>query len=227
MDEEKKQWGDHEESLFAAHRHMVHGAVAAYTFQNSTYHDDLYSYGLYGLWRAVDEYRPDKGMSFKTWAGKKIRWAMKDGLRDLDTISRTNRDEVKSMALMFNVLAQKHQELPTWKQLRDSGVNVDQAVQAARFANQGEPDLDFWLNEKSGPGPDHEVINHDIELRMAKYIAALPEQMSILIELRYYEQLTMSEIGEVLGVSESRVSQIHSSALQRLRNMIGTEFRDY
>ena len=87
--------------------------------------------------------------------------------------------------------------------------------------------MDCWLNERTAPGPATLVLAHYTEPRMAKYIAALPSQMSIVIELMYYGEYSQVEVGEILGVGGSRISQIHSGAIKRLRTMIGDEFRDY
>ena len=227
MDEEKKQWGDHELSTFFAHKYLAREMINHFPTMHRNYHDDLQSYALAGLWRAIDEFRESLGIPFVTWARMKIRWAIKDGLRELDLLSRTSREELKNFTKVANELSQTLGTQPSWKQLREHGVDVDKAVRASQFANQDEPELAYWLNERTAPGPDTIVLAHDTETRMAKYIAALPSQMSIVIELMYYGEYSQVEVGEILGVGGSRISQIHSGAIKRLRTMIGDEFRDY
>jgi len=162
--------------------------------------------------------------SFYSWAKWKIKWAIKDGLRELDLISRNSRDSLKQLTLTTNELAQKIQAQPSWTQLKEHGVDVAHAVRAGQFAHQSAPEFDSWMDEQTVPGPEVVVIAHDIEHRLGRYISRLPEQMKIVIELMYYGEYSQKEVSEVLGVSDSRICQIHRTALRLLKDMIGNEF---
>jgi len=221
---ECKIWGERELSIFYAHRHLVHEAAAHYPNVYRDHTDEVYSFGFYGLWRAIEEYDDSKGASFYSWAKWKIKWAIKDGLRELDLISRNSRDSLKKLTLVSNELAQKFGASPTWTQLAEHGVDVAGAVRAAQFAHQSEPEFSYWLDKQTVTGPEVVVIAHDVELRMGKFIARLPEQMKIVIELMYYGEYSQKEVSEVLGVSDSRICQIHKQALRLLKDMIGDEF---
>ena len=98
MDEEKKQWGDNELSTFFAHKYLVREMINHFPTMHRNYHDDLQSYALAGLWRAIEEFKEGLGIPFVTWARMKIRWAIKDGLRELDLLSRTSREDATARA---------------------------------------------------------------------------------------------------------------------------------
>lgn len=219
------EWGDRELGLFHASKYLVHQVLAGYSHrQHRDLYDDMHSYGLIGLWHAIDSYE-DGGGSFRIWAKSKIAWAIKDGLRELDLITRNNRTHIKHLTEAHNDLSQRLGSSPTWEQLRDHGVAVEKAVRAAWFAKQDEPIYDDWLNEFTTPGPESILIQHDEEQRMGRHISRLPTQMSVIVELMYYGEYEQQEVGEILGVSASRISQIHKAAMKRLRTMVGDEFR--
>ena len=141
-------------------------------------------------------------------------------------ISRDNRERIKQLTKIHNELAQKLGADPTWVQLRESGADVTRAVQASWFANQDLPPLDHWLDDFTIPGPETIVLERDIETRMTQHIARLPARLSVVIELLYYSEYSQTEVGEILGVSGSRISQLHKQAVRLLRDAVKDEFVD-
>lgn len=217
------EWGEHELSLFYSHLYLVRDINHRYLRVAHSYVDDINSYARIGLWQAIATFHNGRG-SFTQWARKKIHWAVQDGLRELDYISRNARTPIKEMVDATNVLAQELGTQPTYTQLREYGVDLDSAVRAAQFSNQREPDTGEWLDKYTSPGVDEEVIAHDLEMRLSEHIQALPAQLSVIIELIYYGQYNMVEVGEILGLHGSRISQLHKEAIGRLRERVTREF---
>lgn len=225
-DDDTGGWGEREVGLFYAHKHLVREALAHYPRQDRDLYHDMYSYALIGLWHAIDGFNSGMGASFQSWARLKIKYAIQDGLRELDLISRDNRERIKQLTKIHNELAQKLGADPTWAQLRESGADVTRAVQASWFANQDLPPLDHWLDDFTVPGPETIVLERDIETRMTQHIARLPARLSVVIELLYYSEYSQTEVGEILGVSGSRISQLHKQAVRLLRDAVKDEFVD-
>lgn len=229
-DGEKKPWGDRELLLFRSHQWLVREVLTHYRYlaQLRDLYDDLRSYALIGLWHAIDNYREgDSG--FINWARLKIHYAVKDGLRELDYLTRNSRDHIKHLATVNNELAQKTGSFPSFQVLREHGVDTDKAVKAAWFAKQEQPEgatWGKWVEQNASPGADHEVIAHDVELRMGRHISRLPPKLSVVIELIYYCGYTQTEAGEILGLSGSRISQLHTQSVRLLRDMVEDEFLD-
>ncbi len=217
-------WGDRELALFHASKYLVHQVLATYPHRHQRdLYQDMYSHGLIGLWHAIDTY--DNRGSFRTWAKSKIAWAIQDGLRELDLISRASRDHIKQLTEVNNELSQELGATPTWAQLRARGVNTEKAVWAAQFAKQDEPPFfDDWLDVHTTPSPEDILIDRDTEQRMGQLIAKLPSQMSVIVELIYYGEYEQQEVGEILGLSASRICQIHRQAMHRLRRLAADEF---
>jgi RNA polymerase sigma factor for flagellar operon FliA len=217
-----EKWGEDELLLFKSHQWVVREALSHYPTQLHDYYDDLRSHALIGLWHAIESY--DGNNNFISWAKMKVHYAIKDGLRELDYITRANRDHIKRMSAATNELAQKIGATPSFKMLREHGVDTDRAVKAAWFSNQEQPTSGEWLEKNTIPGADHDVIAHDVELRLSEHITQLPAHLSVVIELIYYGDYNQVEAGEILGMSGSRVSQLHKAAIASLRQTVTDEF---
>ncbi|MCB0873920.1 MAG: FliA/WhiG family RNA polymerase sigma factor [Thermoleophilia bacterium] len=195
---------------------------------------DLISYGLMGLIGAVDRFDPERRVKFETYAVARIKGAIIDELRSLDWVPRSVRARARQIEQKAAELEHKLQRVPSDEELAEAlGMNQDE-FQAAitQIANSSIVALDEMWNVNSGGEPlalidtigdgrlsDPAALMDITEMRdtLADAIARLPEREKIVIALYYYDQLTLREIGEVLGVTESRVSQLHTKAILRLK----------
>ncbi|MFN8111439.1 MAG: FliA/WhiG family RNA polymerase sigma factor [Thermoleophilia bacterium] len=198
---------------------------------------DLISYGLMGLIGAVDRFDPGRQVKFETYAVARIKGAIIDELRSLDWVPRSVRARARQIEQKAAELEHKLQRVPTDEELASAlGMQIDE-FQAAitQISNSSIIALDEMWNVNSGGEPlalidtigdqrisDPAALLDITELRdtLADAIARLPEREKIVIALYYYDQLTLREIGEVLGVTESRVSQLHTKAILRLKGRL-------
>ena len=202
---------------------------------------DLVSYGLTGLISAIERFDPARAVKFETYAITRIRGAIIDELRTLDWVPRSVRARAREIERANQKLEASLQRAPTDDEMAaELGVTVaefnDSLVQISTSTLVALDEL--WSTHDSGGdavslldtiadsrAPDPEAVVNQSELRdrIADAIAALPEREKLVIALYYYENLTLREIGEVLGVTESRVSQLHTKAVLRLRSKLSAE----
>jgi len=191
--------------------------------------DDLIQSGMIGLLEAARKYDMSKGASFETYAGIRIRGAMLDEIRRGDWAPRSVHRKSREVAA-----AVKSVEMRTGSDAKDTevaeelGIDLEtyysilQDASGSRlfsFDDLTEGGDDSALEAASGEisGPADEIQDEDFRAHLAKAIEGLPEREKLVLALYYDEELNLKEIGEVLGVSESRISQIHSQAALRLR----------
>jgi RNA polymerase sigma factor FliA len=198
---------------------------------------DLVSYGLLGLIGAIERYEPDRDIKFETYAMSRIRGAILDELRSLDWVPRSVRSRAREIERAITALEAKLGRAPTDEEIAGKvGISTDELEESlADIARSSIGALDeLWT--VSGDGnqvslldtlEDPESIRpadalDETELRetLADAIARLPEREKVVITLYYYEELTLREIGEVLGVTESRISQLHTKAVLRLKSRL-------
>jgi RNA polymerase sigma factor FliA len=230
-EEASKTWVSEEaEYLFHTGMSLVYRVVAPYWMMDRNNGDDLKQAALFGLWKAANTYRPDKGKEFHYWAMKLMRHAIQDRLRQLDLLSRDNRTSVKQALVSSAELAQELGRSPTFSELEAHGIDTDSALLLMRLANPASIDemLELHGHVSTGsalraPGADVEVLDNDVSERLTAYVAQLRPQHSIVVELYYFQQLSQKEIGDVMGYSESRVCQLHRAAIKRLREIIETD----
>lgn len=189
---------------------------------------DLVSSGVFGLIDAIERFEPARGIKFETFAAPRIRGAIYDGLRELDWVPRSVRSRAREVERAFADLEARDGRAPSDDELAEH-LHIDRA------------ELDKWLKSIAATtiGPLDRAIEsgfepaavdpkgndtpadviEDRELRnvMRGEIRNLPEREKLVLSLYYDEGLTLSEIGQVLGVTESRVSQIHTKAVIHLR----------
>jgi RNA polymerase sigma factor FliA len=198
---------------------------------------DLVSYGLLGLIGAIERYEPDRDVKFETFAVARIKGAIIDGLRSLDWVPRSIRARAKSIeeanATLEAVLGRPpiDEEMAdqldlTLEAFRDALREIAKASVLAlddlwTFADPGGggriPVLDT-IRDPTAVDPATEAQTTELKTRVARAIDSLPEREHLVIALHYYENLTLREIGEILGVTESRVSQLHTRAVLALRS---------
>jgi RNA polymerase sigma factor FliA len=202
---------------------------------------DLISYGLGGLIFAIERFDLSREIKFETYAITRIRGAIIDELRSLDWVPRSVRARAREIERVNMKLEARLQRAPTDEEMAgELKVNVEEFHEALlQISNSTIVALDeLWnVSDSSGdqvslldtipdhgaPDPQSVVDQGELRDRIADAIAALPEREKLVIALYYYENLTLREIGEVLGVTESRVSQLHTKAVLRLRSKLGSE----
>lgn len=198
---------------------------------------DLISYGLGGLIEAVERFDPARGIKFESFAGQRIRGAIYDELRTLDWVPRAVRTEARDLTRASAKLLTLLQRLPTEAELaleleldpehydamlqRVADTNVIALDKQWNLAGEAlEPALVDTLADQRAVDPAASADAADLRDRIAAAIEELPERDQVVLGLRYHQELTLSEIGRVLEISESRVCQIHTRAVVVLRTML-------
>ncbi|HYL45209.1 MAG TPA: FliA/WhiG family RNA polymerase sigma factor [Ktedonobacteraceae bacterium] len=196
--------------------------------------EDLVSYGMIGLINAIDRFDPSRGVRFEAFATSRIRGAVIDQLRALNWLPRSAVSRVRQLE---STLARLEQRLgrPAKEQeaALELGVSTDRYRQIllevgivvlsldAPFSSLSQDDeiasLGDLLEDTRAAGPAEQVEKNELTSLLAAAVDNLPERERILISLYYHDELTMKEISKVLGVSESRVCQLHMQAILRLR----------
>lgn len=198
--------------------------------------DDLISTGFMGLMDAADRFDSARGVKFETYAGYRIRGAMLDELRREDWVPRSARDRAKRLESSLEQLETQNSRKPTESELsKKMGVSVDRVrklrseaaslslVNFDSVALQAEHD-ELHRTQPMAPSraPDlmEEMSRRDARDLLGSSMNELSEEERLVVSCYYFRGLTLSEIGEILGVSESRVSQLHSRALLHLRDTL-------
>jgi RNA polymerase sigma factor for flagellar operon FliA len=200
--------------------------------------DDLVSYGIFGLIDAINKFDPDRGIKFKTYAMTRIRGAIFDELRSIDWIPRSIRQKAKQIEQVISDLENKLGRTVEDEEIaKELGIAIEE-FQAILSKLSGTSMLslnDIWylgddsdelsiletLEAPENMNPDILIEKQEIRDYIIDAIKKLPDKEKKVIVLYYYEDLTLKEIGEVLEVTESRVSQLHTKAIMRLRGRLG------
>jgi RNA polymerase sigma factor FliA len=195
---------------------------------------DLIAYGLGGLIAAVERYEPARGVSFENYAGLRIRGAILDGLRSQDWVPRAVREEARAVERASLTLLTRLQRLPTDPELA-AELGFDAAALDAslhRIATSqtlaldeprrsgaeavGEVTLLDSLTDPAAEDPAKTSADVELRTRIAAAIALLTGQEQTLMGLRYHQELTFYEIGQVLSLTESRISQLHARCVLQI-----------
>ncbi|MCW3063518.1 MAG: polymerase, sigma 28 subunit, FliA/WhiG [Solirubrobacterales bacterium] len=202
---------------------------------------DLISYGLLGLISAIGRFDLAREIKFETYAIPRIRGAIIDELRSLDWVPRSVRARAREIERASAKLEHRLQRAPTDEEMSaELEISVDDFQESLmQISNSTIAALDeLWsvsdasgdqvslldtLHDPDAPDPERIVDATELKDRVADAIARLPEREKLVIALYYYENLTLREIGEVLGVTESRISQLHTKAVLRLRGHLGSD----
>src|SRR2546421_8469822 len=202
---------------------------------------DLISYGLVGLISAIERFDLSRDIKFETYAIMRIKGAIIDELRSLDWVPRSVRARAREVERANAKLEHTLQRAPTDQEIAgELGITVDElndSLLAISHSSMVALDELWSVSDSSGdqvslmdtiedpdaPDPARALDVGDLKDRIAESIAKLPEREKLVIALYYYENLTLREIGEVLCVTESRVSQMHTKAVLRLRSRMQEE----
>ncbi|MCL1936539.1 MAG: FliA/WhiG family RNA polymerase sigma factor [Defluviitaleaceae bacterium] len=193
-------------------------------------YDDLISYGIFGLIDAIDKFNLDKGVKFETYASLRIRGSIIDNIRKLDWVPRDLRQKNKQLEAAYLALEAEIGREPTEeemaKKLGMSLVEVRDLMKKANVVNVVS--LDDYLEQNhedvffaSDDSPEKMYHKKEISDILVETIDKLSEKEKKVISLYYFEDLTLKEISKIMGVSESRISQIHSKAVIKLRTKLG------
>jgi RNA polymerase sigma factor for flagellar operon FliA len=211
----------------------VAGKVAA-SMPNTVEFEDLVGFGVFGLLDAIEKFDPDKNVKFKTYAVTRIRGAIFDELRSIDWVPRSVRQKTKEIEDAVVSLESKLGRPASDQEIAVSmGVSEDEFLKTMlKISSTSVLSLnDVWysgdetdkisigesIESPSSMNPDATVEREEVKRVIVQAINELPEKEKKVLVLYYYEDLTLKEIGQVLEVTESRVSQLHTKAILRLR----------
>jgi RNA polymerase sigma factor for flagellar operon FliA len=197
--------------------------------------DDLIHAGVLGLFDSVTKYDSDKNVAFQAYAKHRIKGAILDSLRQADWASRDMRKRQKKVDAATQELSAKLGRAPSETEMaQEMGVSVDRwrrmamelrtvGLVAATPANEPERDLTNEYPAAPGSQPDRMVCRRQLQIKLAHAMKVLPERYQKVVFLYYSNDLTMREIGDLIGVNESRVSQIHKTALRKMAMALESE----
>ncbi len=193
--------------------------------------DDLIQAGMIGLLEASRKYDASRGANFQTFAGIRIRGAMLDEVRRSDWTPRSVYQKLRKVTEAVRAVEMRHgrnaREIEVAEELDltiDEYHKVLRDATTCRLFSLEQTQGEGSHTQPSGeiePGPQESAANAEFRTALAEAIEKLPEREGLVLSLYYDEELNLREIGEVLGVSESRISQIHSKAVIRLRARLG------
>jgi len=213
---------------------MVAGRVGA-GLPSSVEQADLVSYGMFGLIDAIEKYETDRAVKFETYAGSRIRGAIIDELRAIDWIPRSVRTKARAVDRAYAELEGELRRSPSEAEVAArlemgvgelravftqlSTVNVAALDDLIGFGAERGDSLSLidTLEDPGATDPAGNVEAQETKRLLARAIERLGEREKLVLVLYYYEGMTLAEIGRVLGVTESRISQMHTAAMQRLR----------
>ncbi len=194
--------------------------------------NDLMIVGVIGLIDAIEKYDIDSGVKFQTYASLRVRGSIIDELRSQDWMPRSARKKISELEVVLRKLEEKLGRYPYEEEIAEEmGVSIeklneilsDSAVTSLLSLNIKDErsakstDILDSIEDKKNPLPFQQLEYEDIKKTLANLISALSEQERKILALYYFEGLTLKEIGEILNISESRVSQVHTKAILQLR----------
>lgn len=209
----------------------------AINLPRNVHRDDLTSLALMGLYDAINKFEPERGLKFDTYASFRIRGSIIDGLRKEDWLPRSHRERTKQIEAISEKLEQLHQRTPTAKEIANelgiTASEVESLIRDTLFANvlsieekvqdnssDHKEGVSYVIEDEQTVLPDEHMMNLELQQQLAESIKQLNENEQLVISLFYQDELTMTEIGKVLNLTTSRISQIHKSSLFKLRKIL-------
>lgn len=213
---------------------VVAGRLSMYLGYNVEY-DDLVGYGVFGLIDAIDKYDTTKDVKFETYASLRIRGSILDQIRKMDWIPRTIRQRQKKVDAAIKDIEAASGKTATDEEIAKSlGISdeeytgwqqqmmVTNVVSLNEFTDQGmEAPIDRSTSNSRFESPAEKLEQDELKTMLAESLKLLTEKERKVIMLYYYEELTLKEIANILEVSESRVSQLHTKALVKMKQKLG------
>lgn len=201
--------------------------------------EDLISIGTLGLIDAVEKYNPEKGKGFRAYAELRIKGAILDELRGYDNLSRANRRRANQLGIVVQELEQKLGRNPTDEEIADDlGIDISELhmvknqtrtvvfldIDDVSYLTEAGDTSGVESNITGGSnygefGPFRALADKNLKARLADAIEKLPEKLKLVLSLYYFNELNYKEIGQVLELSESRISQLHTKAVLKLRKI--------
>lgn len=212
---------------------LVAGRLSMYLGYNVEY-DDLVGYGIFGLIDAIDKFDSLKAVKFETYASLRIRGAILDQIRKMDWIPRTIRQKQKRIDMAIKEVETMQGRNATDDEIAKSlGITDDEyldwqsqmkvtgVVSLNEFMEQGSEIPADQNSQSRFEGPEEVLEKDELKKMLMQALELLTEKEKKVILLYYYEELTLKEISRVLEVSESRISQLHTKALQKMKTKMG------
>lgn len=247
MDEKDKLWEEYSKTKSDKIREqliieyvplvkLVAGRLNMYLGYTVEY-DDLVSYGVFGLIDAIDKFDYGKGIKFETYASLRIRGSILDQIRKMDWIPRSVRQKQKQIEVAITKLEKEKgsdirdkdiaaelgislDEYRGW----ESQTNISNIASLDEFMEQGTEGSVKEFRNRTYIEPEEAVDREEIKKMLMNALEGLTEKERKVVLLYYYEELTLKEVAVVLEVSESRISQLHSKALEKMKKYLGSYF---
>ena len=211
----------------------VAGRLSIY-FGTHVEYDDLVSFGVFGLIDAIDKFDICKGVKFETYASLRIRGSIIDSIREMDWVPRSLRQKGKELEKVYSQVESELGHAATDKEVADKmGITVEDFSKLLNEVNVSSVmSLDEFLEQNYEIGvesnnvlkegiPENYIEVKELKEILGNSISKLPDKEKMVVTFYYYEELTLKEISAIMGVSESRISQLHTKALLRLRGKLG------
>ncbi|UFU01049.1 FliA/WhiG family RNA polymerase sigma factor [Radiobacillus kanasensis] len=204
---------------------------------SSVSRDDIKSLGLVGLYDALTKFDPKRDLKFDTYASFRVRGAIIDGLRKEDWLPRSVREKTKQLDRVSNQLEQQLQRKPSAEEIaKELGIpekEVEEIIKDSLFANVLSMDdkpkdngkeqregIGYSVPDESTATPEQNIVRKESYVELEQGIKKLNENEQMVISLFYKEELTFTEIGQVLGLTTSRISQIHRKSIVKLQQVL-------
>ena len=212
---------------------LVAGRLSMYLGYNVEY-EDLVSYGVFGLIDAIDKFDHTKAVKFETYASLRIRGAILDQIRKMDWIPRTIRQRQKQIDQVMRQIESEKGRIATDEEIAiglgisndeylewQSKMKITNIVSLNEFLEQGSEVPNPATGSRHFIMPEEAVEQEEVKKVLIQALELLTPKERRVIELYYYEELTLKEISFILEVTESRVSQLHTKALQKMKTKLG------
>ncbi len=195
--------------------------------------EDIAGYGVEGLINAIERFSPQKNTRFETYALIRIRGSILDRIRSQDFLPRSVRKKIKDIKQAAEILKQQLGRTPTTTEIANyldmepekvSQIMSEDVVVTSIYDKRGSSDDSMeiidTIEDSNKLNPQEQMEEKNVKTDLQRALQRLPERERVLMVLYYQENMTMKEIGETLGMSESRVCQLHAQSIMKLKNIL-------